>query len=84
MSSTLLNALGDVVNDAAHAHDCAVLALVRIVVVHVVPRLSGMSRCLRFNFPLEDWLSRLEHLAELRYDTDRNVLNDLADRFSDV
>ncbi len=32
-----LNAFADVVNDAAHAHDRAIVVLVRIVVVHVVP-----------------------------------------------
>ena len=67
-----------------HAHHRAILILVRIVVVHVMPRLSWMSRCLRCDRPLDDWLPRLEYVAELWHDTNRNVFKHLLDFFSQV
>ncbi len=71
-------------DDAANAHDRAVLASVRIEVVLEIPQLSWMSRRLRFDLPLEDRLPCFDYAAELRHDTHCHVFKHLVDRFSQV
>ena len=78
------NAFGDVLNDATHTHDRAVLALVRKVAVYEMPRLFWMRRCRCFDGPIDDWFPRLEHQAELRHDTNRNVFKHLVDGIPEV
>lgn len=76
--------LSDVLNDAVHAHDCAILVYVRVEAGKVSLQLIRMRRCRRFDFLRRERYPGIDNLVDVRRNTGRSVSKHFLECFPQV
>ena len=78
------HALGDFLNEAAHADDAAVLGPERVVIVQKRPEEARTGRGFQLGHTFDEGLARLDHTSKVTPDGGRHIQDHVLDSLSQV